>query len=185
MYAACGVFVLGSPAHMVAQGGQQTVISDQQVAGANPERAPSSVVAANGTNRSLSAATIEEPASAEPPDSPGAVRAENAAQEQSSSSQSSSSTSTSASSPPEGAQPSESQEPKPKPQRPVGTAAAEAPSVSGITAAQPAGVAIAPAKQHRVRTIVLKVGAILGAGAALGATVALTAGTPSKPPGAH
>lgn len=70
-------------------------------------------------------------------------------------------------------------------QRPVGTAAAEAPKVSGITAAQPAGAAIAPAKQHRVRTIVLKVGAILGAGAAVGTVIALSAATPSKPPGAR
>lgn len=70
-------------------------------------------------------------------------------------------------------------------QRPVGTAAAEAPKVSGITAAQPAGVAIAPAKQRRVRTIVLRVGAICAAGAALGAVIALTEATPSKPPGAH
>jgi hypothetical protein len=70
-------------------------------------------------------------------------------------------------------------------QRPVGTAAAEAPKVSGITAAEPAGIAIAPAKQHRVRTIVIKVGAILGAGAAVGTVVALTKATPSKPPGAH
>jgi hypothetical protein len=80
--------------------------------------------------------------------------------------------------------PDTQQEPQ-KLQRPVGTAAAEAPKVSGITAAQPAGVAIAPAKQHRVRTIVIKVGAIIGAGAALGTVIALTAATPSKPPGAH
>lgn len=71
------------------------------------------------------------------------------------------------------------------PQRPLGTAAAEAPKVSGITAAEPAGVAIAPAKQRRVRTIVLKVGAILAGGAALGTVIALSAGTSSKPPGAH
>jgi hypothetical protein len=70
-------------------------------------------------------------------------------------------------------------------QRPVGTAAAEAPKVSGITAAQPAGVAIAPAKQKRARSIVIKVGAIVGGAAALGAVVALTRSTPSKPPGAH
>ena len=70
-------------------------------------------------------------------------------------------------------------------QRPVGTAAAEAPRVSGITAAEPAGIAIAPAKQHRVRTLVIKVGAILGAGAAVGTVIALTQATPSKPPGAH
>jgi len=72
-----------------------------------------------------------------------------------------------------------------KMQRPVGTAAAEAPKVNGVTAAQPAGVAIAPGKQRRVRIIVLKVGAILGAGAAIGTVVALSAATPSKPPGAH
>ncbi|HXJ85871.1 MAG TPA: hypothetical protein VMS18_03585 [Candidatus Binatia bacterium] len=70
-------------------------------------------------------------------------------------------------------------------QRPVGTAAAEAPKVSGVTAAQPAGAAIAPGKQRRVRSVVLKVGAILGAGAAIGTVIALSAATPSKPPGTH
>ena len=70
-------------------------------------------------------------------------------------------------------------------QKPVGTAAAEAPNVNAITASQPAGVAIAPAKQRRVRTIILKTGAIIGAGVAIGAIVALTAATPPKPPGAH
>jgi hypothetical protein len=71
------------------------------------------------------------------------------------------------------------------PQKPVGTAAAEAPNATGVAASQPAGVAIAPAKQHRVRTIVLRTGAIIGAGVAVGSVVALTAATPSKPPGAH
>jgi hypothetical protein len=71
------------------------------------------------------------------------------------------------------------------PQKPVGTAASEAPNVSAIAASQPAGVAIAPAKQRRVRTIVLRTGAILAAGAAIGVVVALTAATPPKPPGAH
>jgi hypothetical protein len=72
-----------------------------------------------------------------------------------------------------------------QPQRPVGTAAAEASKVNGVAAAQPAGVAIAPGKQHRVRTIVLRVGAIVGAGAAVGTVIALTEATSSKPPGAH
>jgi cytoskeletal protein RodZ len=75
--------------------------------------------------------------------------------------------------------------PQSAPQRPVGTAAAEAPNATGIAASQPAGVAIAPAKQRRVRTIVLRMGAIVGAGVAVGSVVALTAATPSKPPGAH
>lgn len=81
-------------------------------------------------------------------------------------------------------QPSETQ-PQSAPQKPVGTAAAEAPNATGIAASQPAGVAIAPAKQRRVRTIVLRMGAIVGAGVAVGSVVALTAGTSSKPPGAH
>jgi hypothetical protein len=71
------------------------------------------------------------------------------------------------------------------PQKPVGTAVAEAPNVNALSASQPAGVAIAPAKQRRVRTIILKTGAIIGAGVAIGAIVALTAATPPKPPGAH
>lgn len=70
-------------------------------------------------------------------------------------------------------------------QKPVGTAVAEAPNAGGVAASQPAGVAIAPAKQRRVRTIILRMGAILGAGAAVGSVVALTAATSSKPPGAH
>ena len=71
------------------------------------------------------------------------------------------------------------------PQKPVGTAAAGPPNASGIAASQPAGVAIAPAKQHRVRTLVLRTSAIIGAGVAIGTVVALTAATPGKPPGAH
>jgi hypothetical protein len=74
---------------------------------------------------------------------------------------------------------------QPTPQRPLGTAAAEAPNASGVAASQPSGVAIAPAKQHRTRTIVIRIGAIVAAGVALGTVVALTAATPSKPPGAH
>ena len=71
------------------------------------------------------------------------------------------------------------------PDKPVGTAAAGVIPASGIAASQPAGVAIAPAKQHRVRTIVLRTGAIIGAGVAVGSVVVLTEATPSKPPGAH
>lgn len=90
---------------------------------------------------------------------------------------------TNSASPQQEAQAGSGQEPKAR--RPVGTAAAEAPKVSGVTAAQPAGIAIAPAKQHRARSLVIKVGAIVGAGVALGTVVGLTAATHSKPPGAH
>jgi hypothetical protein len=114
------------------------------------------------------------------PDSPGTVRSEmqTEAQLAQSSSQDQSTQNRSG-------QDQTQQQSSPTPQKPVGTAAAEAPNVSAIAASQPAGVAIAPAKQHRVRTIVLRTGAILGAAAAVGAVVALSAATPSRPPGAH
>jgi hypothetical protein len=69
-------------------------------------------------------------------------------------------------------------------QQPVGTAAAEI-ATSGVAASKPAGVAIAPAKQGRARSLLIKVGALVGAGVAVGAVMALSASTPSKPPGAH
>jgi hypothetical protein len=71
------------------------------------------------------------------------------------------------------------------PQRPVGTAAAEAPTTTGVAASEPAGVAIAPAKQHRARTIIIRTGAIIAGAVAIGVVVGLTEATSSKPPGAH
>ena len=116
------------------------------------------------------------------PDSPGAVRFPQQDQPQQGGAQQPSTTQPSPT-------PSTTQTTQPQsavpPQRPVGTAAAETANPSGIAASQPAGVAIAPAKQHRVRTIVLRTGAIVGAGVAIGTIVSLTAATPSKPPGAH
>jgi hypothetical protein len=70
-------------------------------------------------------------------------------------------------------------------QEPEGTAAARAAKTIGGPASKPAGSAIAPAKQRQVRSLLIKIGAIAGAGVALGTVYALTRGTPSKPPGAH
>jgi hypothetical protein len=70
-------------------------------------------------------------------------------------------------------------------QKPVGTAAAESVPATGVAASQPAGTAIAPGKQRRTRSIVLKVGALVGAGVAVGTVAALSLGTSSKPPGAR
>lgn len=86
---------------------------------------------------------------------------------------------------PEQSRPQTTPAPQPPAQVPVGTAAAGVIPADGIAASQPAGVAIAPAKQHRVRTIVLRMGAIVGTGVAVGSVVALTQATSSKPPGAH
>lgn len=69
--------------------------------------------------------------------------------------------------------------------QPEGTAAARATRTIGGPASKPAGSAVAPAKQRQVRSLLIKIGAIAGAGAALGTVYALTRGTPTKPPGAH
>jgi hypothetical protein len=74
-------------------------------------------------------------------------------------------------------------QPKKQPAEPVGAAAAESVPTAGGAAAKPAGVAIAPAKQHQTRSLLLKIGAIAAAGAALGAVFALSHSTPSTPPG--
>jgi hypothetical protein len=73
----------------------------------------------------------------------------------------------------------------PRKQEPVGTAAAEAPRTTGVAASQPAGLAIAPAKQRRRRTVIIRTGAIIGAGIAVGTVIGLTEATSSRPPGAH
>lgn len=160
----CCAFVLGLPLHLLAQG-QKTASGELQPAAAMQ----------NGMSAPLMLAEL--------PDSPGAEWARSQAD------------SPQQADPPQqevsqpnaqaAAQPQASGAQDQKLQHPVGTAAAEAPKVNGITAAQPAGSALAPAKQRRVRTIALKVGAIVGAGAALGVVIALSKATPSKPPGAH
>lgn len=69
-------------------------------------------------------------------------------------------------------------------EHPLGTAAAEIGNASGSTASKPAGVAIAPAKTHRSRSLLIKVGAVVGAAVALGTVMALSNSSPSRPPGA-
>lgn len=157
---------LSLPVVALAQGGEHSASANQGGA------AKAVQVSSIGSDPSRVTTT----ASAEFPDSPGAARAN---------SQESSAAQNSANSSPAQLSAQSSASEEQKPQRPVGTAAAEAPRVSGITAAQPAGVALAPAKQHRARAIVIKVGAIVGAGAALGTVIGLTEATHSKPPGAH
>ena len=184
LHAVCGLLVLSFPLSILAQSGQQAATSAHT----------SSIAVAGAANQPSSAAATEETASAELPDSPGAVQsqAENSPQQQTNPSSTAEprqqsdmgSSITLAPQSPEPAAPAPDS-PAIKQQRPVGTAAAETPMVSGTTAAQPAGFAVAPARQHRTRTLVIKVGAIAGAAVALGTTMALTMATPSKPPGAH
>lgn len=118
------------------------------------------------------AATPSQNASPNPPsaapDSPGAVKTQ--------SEQNNSTTMQSATPAP----------PSPQtPSKPLGTAAAQPLTPSGVAASQPAGAAVAPAKQRRSRSLLIKVGAVVGAGVAIGTVLALSNATSSKPPGAH
>jgi len=67
-------------------------------------------------------------------------------------------------------------------QEPNGTAVAPQIQTSGGAASKPAGVAIAPPKQRRVRSLLIKLGVLAGAGVAIGTVVGLSAASPSHVP---
>lgn len=64
---------------------------------------------------------------------------------------------------------------------PVGTAAAPYEKSTGVAASRPAGAVIAPAKQRRTRSILIRVGVLLGACVAIGTVVGLSSASPSRP----
>jgi hypothetical protein len=64
---------------------------------------------------------------------------------------------------------------------PVGTAAAPYEKPSGIPASRPAGAVVAPGKQKRSRSFLIRVGLIVGACVAVGAVVGMSAASPSRP----
>jgi len=66
---------------------------------------------------------------------------------------------------------------------PLGTATAESVPANGGGASRPAGTAIAGAKQHQMRSLLLKIGAVAAAGVAIGTVAGLSKGTPSTAPG--
>jgi hypothetical protein len=65
--------------------------------------------------------------------------------------------------------------------QPVGTAAAPAVNSTGVSGSQVSGAAIAPAKQRRAHTILIRVAVIAAACVAVGIVVGLTRATPSQP----
>ena len=73
------------------------------------------------------------------------------------------------------------QEPKKPATEPAGAATAEKVPTTGGAASRPAGVAIAPAKQHQTRSLLIKIGAIAAAGVAAGTVYGLSRSTPSTP----
>jgi hypothetical protein len=64
---------------------------------------------------------------------------------------------------------------------PVGTAAAPYEKTTGVAASRPAGAVVAPAKQKRSRSFLIRMTLVIGACAAVGTVVALSAGSPSRP----
>jgi len=67
------------------------------------------------------------------------------------------------------------------PQQPVGTAAAPYVGPAGVPASRPAGAAIAPAKQRRVRIYTIRIALLVGAAVAIGTVIGASAGSPSRP----
>jgi hypothetical protein len=68
------------------------------------------------------------------------------------------------------------------PPEPLGAAAAEEIKTAGGGASRPAGNAIAPAKQHQYRSMLIKLGAVAAAGIAVGTVYGLSRATSSVPP---
>jgi hypothetical protein len=85
--------------------------------------------------------------------------------------------------PPEAPQPQPDNTIQQETQTPSTAAGAKAASPKGAPVAEPVGAAVAPAKQHSHRSLLIKIGLIAGAGVAVGTVVALSAGSPSRPPG--
>jgi hypothetical protein len=75
-----------------------------------------------------------------------------------------------------------SPEPRPgNPSEPVGTAVAPLESPVGAAVSRPTGAAIAPAKQKRRHTFIIRLGLVVGAAVAIGTVVALSKASPSRP----
>jgi hypothetical protein len=74
------------------------------------------------------------------------------------------------------------QETQQQPREPLGAATAGKVATEGGGASRPAGTAIAPAKQHQARSLLIKLGAVAAAGVAIGTVYALSKGTSSVPP---
>jgi hypothetical protein len=80
----------------------------------------------------------------------------------------------------ESSQPSQSQQ-QSGAAPPVGTAAAPSETATGVAASRPAGAVIAPAKQRRVRTILISLGVVGASCVALGIVAGLSHASSSQP----
>jgi anti-sigma B factor antagonist len=163
--AGCLAVLLVAPLAAASASPQQETNVGQEVSSTAPSQSQGSV----------SVATKDSPATSQPealpnsalPNSPGAGRSQTADDNR----------------PSGGQQTSTSQQHDV--QEPLGTAAAPLVTTTGVAASRPAGAAIAPAKQRRARSILIKVSAIVGAGAAIGIVLALAKASPSQPSGSR
>ena len=156
--AGCLALLLVAPLAAAGTSLGQETNAGQQVTSAAPAQPQDA--------NSGAAKTATEPAQPESlPNSPGAVRTQTANDDR-----------------PSAAQKALPSQPESATQDPLGTAAAPPIKTTGVAASRPAGAAIAPAKQRRARSILIKVSAIVGAGVAVGAVVALSKASPSHPP---
>lgn len=74
-----------------------------------------------------------------------------------------------------------SSEPQQSPNsEPVGTAAAPYEKTTGVAASRPAGAVIAPAKQKRARSFLIRVALLAGAAIAIGTVAGISEATPSR-----
>lgn len=163
--AALALLLAISP-EMIAQqsGSQQQQQNGQAAQTSAPAQSPAQGTAVNPSQPPLQPVTTY-PSASDNPDQQQAAPADNN-QDQSA---------------PEAPQPKAQQQ---QPSQPVGAATAERVPTAGGAAAKPAGAAIAPAKQHQTRSLLIKIGAIAAAGVAAGTIYALSRGTSSTPPNA-
>ena len=66
-------------------------------------------------------------------------------------------------------------------QKPVGTAAGPYTRPTGVAGSRPAGAAIAPSKQKRKKSLMIRVGLIVGGAVAVGTVAGLSMASSSKP----
>lgn len=155
--------------HVMGKGSARAIGWMQRVIACSLAVLLSAPVAFAADSPAAAARASQPPASADLPDSPGfALRQQTQPAEQQNNQQPA----------PADQQNSPNQNQAPAP---VGTAAAPAIQPEGIPASRPAGVAIAPAKQRRVRIWTIRIAIVAAAAIAVGTVTAATMGSPSHP----
>jgi hypothetical protein len=151
------------------------VLLIQPTLGAAQEPAQIAQASTPSANEISSSQPVEELPSAPIPQAPGQPQTQNQPQAQQ----------TQPSQQPQTQQPNQqtqqTQQPNAPRQPPVGTAAAPYEKPTGVPGSRPAGAAIAPAKQRRVRAIVISLAVVLAGAGAIGAVAGMSKASHSQP----